>query len=234
MKRVILTALACLAVPASAAPSNSIPPWKSYKETDNPADIVSSPTVAAAIGTKVDAVNGQASGLQVQGGELTSTDLNAAVATAQGGTSAQALAAKLHEVLSIRDFGAKCDGATDDATAINAALSAASSSGTPSVLVPPSVTACMVGSTLIVPAGTAFYSALNAATIKATSSLSGPLVQFASAAQDMRIYGLILDGGGVDGSNTSPVVQGYQTTNAVVDSVTVQNAPRQAVLFSQS
>lgn len=39
--------------------TNNTPGWKSYMATGNAADIVSSPTVATAIGTKVDAVGGE-------------------------------------------------------------------------------------------------------------------------------------------------------------------------------
>lgn len=39
--------------------TNTTPPWLSYQQTGNPANIVDSPTVAAAIGGKVDATGGQ-------------------------------------------------------------------------------------------------------------------------------------------------------------------------------
>lgn len=59
-----------------AFPTNTTPPWKSYLTTQDPADIVKSTTVAAAIGTKVDATNGQASNLTVQGGSFTGVTLD--------------------------------------------------------------------------------------------------------------------------------------------------------------
>ncbi|WP_438381449.1 hypothetical protein ABHV46_10690 [Asaia sp. BMEF1] len=67
------TLLSVVAAASTAAAINYVPDWKSYQQTGNPADIVSSPTVASAIGTKVDAVNGQAQGLQIQGGTQTVT-----------------------------------------------------------------------------------------------------------------------------------------------------------------
>ena len=46
---------------------NTTPNWRSYTTTGNPVDIVPSPTVAKAIGQKVDAQNGQAEGLALDG-----------------------------------------------------------------------------------------------------------------------------------------------------------------------
>ncbi|GBQ88879.1 autotransporter outer membrane beta-barrel domain-containing protein [Asaia krungthepensis] len=73
MKRILLTMLAVMASPAMASPSNSTPEWKSYQQTGNPADIVSSPQVAAVLGAKIDATDGQAQNLQIQGGTQTVT-----------------------------------------------------------------------------------------------------------------------------------------------------------------
>lgn len=58
--------------------TNYTPPWKSYQQTGNPADIVQSPAVAGAIGNKVDATGGQAENLEVAGGKLSGTDISAA------------------------------------------------------------------------------------------------------------------------------------------------------------
>lgn len=54
-------------------PSNYTPSWISYMESKNTADIVSSPEVATAIGTKVDATNGQATGMQLQASSIDGT-----------------------------------------------------------------------------------------------------------------------------------------------------------------
>lgn len=47
------------------SPKNWTPPWRSFQQTGDPGDVVSAPEVAAAIGQKVDSVNGQASGLEM-------------------------------------------------------------------------------------------------------------------------------------------------------------------------
>ena len=73
MRRIIPAVLALSCASALAAPVNTTPNWKSYQQTGNPADIVSSPEVAEAIGAKVNAVNGQAQNLQIQGGTQTVT-----------------------------------------------------------------------------------------------------------------------------------------------------------------
>ncbi|POS61409.1 right-handed parallel beta-helix repeat-containing protein [Parasaccharibacter apium] len=48
-------------------PANRVPAWRSYTATGNPTDIVPSTTVAREIGGKIDAINGQAAGLTIDG-----------------------------------------------------------------------------------------------------------------------------------------------------------------------
>jgi hypothetical protein len=67
-----------------AFPTNYTPPWISYMTSHNPADIVSSPEVADAIGLKVDATDGQALNPTIEGGTLTGTDITGSVATISG------------------------------------------------------------------------------------------------------------------------------------------------------
>lgn len=55
---------------ADTFPTNTKPSWKSYIQTQDPADIVASTTVATAIGSKVDATDGQASNITIVGGTL--------------------------------------------------------------------------------------------------------------------------------------------------------------------
>src|SRR5438105_5288728 len=59
------------------------------------------------------------------------------------------------KVANVMEFGAKADGVADDTTAINAALTAASSGG--AVFVPPGT--YKVAGTLVVPANVSFYGA---------------------------------------------------------------------------
>lgn len=94
-----------------ATPSNYTPAWKSYMTTGNPSDIVASTTVAAAIGTKVDAVGGQIgpTTVVVPSSGTTNVDVGTVIADAQ----------------LLRSYGAKFDGTTDDGPAFNAVIAAA-------------------------------------------------------------------------------------------------------------
>lgn len=112
-----------LATAGSVAVSNYLPDWKSYQQTGNPADIVSSPTVAAAIGGKVDAVNGQSQGQSltspaVTGGSITQTDASGAKSIPSGGSVARSLAAHFADTPNVTDYGAVGDGTTDSGGAI--------------------------------------------------------------------------------------------------------------------
>ncbi|MQR99454.1 hypothetical protein [Gluconobacter aidae] len=55
---------------AMAFPTNFTPGWKSAEATGNPADQIRSPTVAAALGRKVDASNGQLLAPTISGGTI--------------------------------------------------------------------------------------------------------------------------------------------------------------------
>ena len=63
-----------------------------------------------------------AGALQGAGGDASATNV-----TATGSTTARTLADRAADVINVRDFGAVCDGSTDDTTAINAALARARS-----------------------------------------------------------------------------------------------------------
>ncbi len=67
------------------------------------------------------------------------------------GATARTVQAKLRDIVSVKDFGAVGDGSTDDYTAFNNALTAASGG---CVIVPFSATSYILGSTLAIPANT--------------------------------------------------------------------------------
>ncbi|MGI4946775.1 MAG: glycosyl hydrolase family 28-related protein [Janthinobacterium lividum] len=78
------------------------------------------------IAAKVDAAGGKASGLALTGGSATSTDLSLALATEVGGV-ARTEAARVGDVVNVKEFGAACDGVTDDTAAFQSAFNAATS-----------------------------------------------------------------------------------------------------------
>ncbi|MBS0982135.1 glycosyl hydrolase family 28-related protein [Gluconobacter cerinus] len=109
---------------AVADPVNFVPNWRSYTQTRNPADLVHSPDVAAIIGRKVDAINGQAQGLSVSAG---------------ASSSPRTLEKHFSDVVNVKDFGAQGDGQSDDTAALDAAFSYAENrtkSGSVAVVMP--------------------------------------------------------------------------------------------------
>ncbi|GBQ91015.1 hypothetical protein [Gluconobacter albidus] len=84
-----------------AYPANWTPGWVSYMTSGNPADIVSSTTVGSAIGTKVDATNGQSSGMVIGSAVI---DAQTTIAAAYASAQARPLSEKCGELADIRDW----------------------------------------------------------------------------------------------------------------------------------
>ena len=133
-----------------------------------------------------------------------------------GGTGAVArsVSSKLGDVISVKDFGAVCNNSTNDAAAINAALTYAGSLGGGIVQLP-GTGLCRVNSTLIVPA----YVTLEGVGVGVNSGLSAgatnllPMVNL--SANYASIRSMYIDAG-TAGVNTSGVVI---RTNAITSPI---------------
>lgn len=124
-----------------------------------------------------------------------------------GSTTSRTLADRFAEAKNIKDFGAVCDGSTDDRAAIAAAVSAASSTSK-SVFFPPSATACMMGSSITVPSGVTVAAIPGTATIKAKpGNTSSPLLL--SFESDTTLIGLTVDGGGTAFGSANNVMSAF-------------------------
>ncbi|MBS0993843.1 hypothetical protein JK207_02545 [Gluconobacter cerinus] len=148
---------------AMANPANFVPNWRSYTQARNPGDIVGSPDVAASIGRKVDALNGQMQNPEIQGGTATGLDVTGSVIKAAGAPLARTTAEHFSDIVNSHDFGIKCNASlntathavsgTDDTAAIQMAVNVAARLGSPinfhggqclisaPIVIPPSATA---------------------------------------------------------------------------------------------
>lgn len=127
MKKILL-ALTALAIP-SIAMAQSIPAWKSYQQTGNPADIVPSAgtpnSVAQWLGKKVDVTGGASTGQTLNSPTINSGNIDN-TSTIYGPTKRN-ITTKLLATgvrLTPQMYGAVADGSTDDTSAVQAAVTA--------------------------------------------------------------------------------------------------------------
>lgn len=154
--------------------------------------------------------------------------------TTTGSTTSRTLSARFGESVNVRDYGAVCDGSTDDGAAFSAATTVASSGTAKAIYVPPSSTACMLGQKIALPANVSLYAVPGTVTLKArTGNVSSPLMLGLNG--NNTVYGVTIDGGGQDfGSTSTTVIQAFSVSNVVLDTVRVQNTRGLGVLFSTS
>jgi parallel beta-helix repeat protein len=153
---------------------------------------------------------------------LPAIDASSAKVTISGQSVARTLAVRAVDTLNVADYGAVCDGSTDDATAIQSAVSAGAGKR---VLIPATATSCVINSAISVPSNVEI-SGLGNPTIKA--GVSGTIFT-ATSASGIYIHDLTLNGNsGVASSN--PVINFTTVTNSVVDHVIINN-PTQGIML---
>jgi hypothetical protein len=152
-----------------------------------PIDIGAVPRLDVVPGVAVNVVSAQLGG-----------DLSPATVIATGSPTARAERDRWADVVNVRDFGAKGDGATDDTAALNAAITAAAA----------------VGGTVLIPAGTYPISAevwlrsgvtvrgVGDGTVLKSTAANGKLVNVSwnvvgSTDHDINVLDLVRDGAGV-------------------------------------
>lgn len=168
-------------------------------------------------------------------------NLNSSTVTPSGGNTSRTLANLFGQVINVKDYGATCDGSTNDRIAINNALTAAGNGNVKTVYFPPSSTACMIAAPLTPPSGISIVAYPGTATIKASSTNGSTPLLFSmetGSPHDILIYGLTIDGNvsgqtGVGGAANKSRVNGVVGGSRIVfDHVKFQNTYGQALQFS--
>jgi hypothetical protein len=124
--------------------------------------------------------------------------------TATGATTSRAAQDRAAEVVNVKDYGAKCDGTTDDTTAVNAAISYVSSAGGGTVTFPLG-TCLMLGAMVIPYTGT---TSPTQAPIRLTGVGGNPDSYLGSRPPSVPIGGTVLD---MRYAGTGPVVAKIDT-----------------------
>ena len=166
-------------------------------------------------------------------GPVDQRNVSASSITATGSTTARTLAARAAQVVNIKDHGAVCDGSTDDRTAINAAMTAASAGTAKTVFFPPSSTACMMGSSVTVPANVTLWGYPGTVTVKARAGNVSSALLFVMGDYST-MDGLIIDGGGATFGSSNNVVTAYQNNDVTIQNNRFQNTRGIALIFSTS
>lgn len=199
-------------------PSNAVPPLSNnasaiaYQQGNSVtagAFIVGITYLITSIGTTNFVAIGAAS--NTVGIYFTATGVGSGTGTALTSVTVQA---KLQQTISVKDFGAKGDGSTNDSVAIQNAVNTAQN-----VYFPASTGAYIIGSTINVPSNTNIIID-NSVTVKAASGLTGDIFKVTSA------NNVNFNGGTIDGNSASAGANGINivtSTNCSVQNCTIKN-----------
>jgi hypothetical protein len=135
------------------------------------------------------------------------------------------------QTFNIRDFGAKCDGKSDDYAAISGALDRAGNTPGAEVYFPISSKACTISKVLKAPANVTLRAEPGTVIIQSdTGNTSNPVLL--SLSSGVKISGISFDGGGGNGPNTAALIVGYKVSNVTIDRVSVKHSRGVGLVFS--
>jgi hypothetical protein len=134
--------------------------------------------------------------------------------------------------ITVSEFGAKCDGRTDDFESISRAVSAARSRHI-NVIVQPSAEPCMLSRFVAVPDGVRLEAKPGSAVFMATAhNVSTPALL--EVGSDVQVVGLTFDGQAYAIDNAAPLIQGFKVSGVTFDRIVVQHARGSGLVLSTS
>ena len=143
----------------------------------------------------------------ISNGTMSGTAVNAALSAADiPGSVSRALSSRQADRVSAYDFGAKCDGSTDDTAALQKAVNATSAAGSPLQI----RGVCITG-TLNIPDGTFIEGSLQGATLKLSAGGGTWLLNLNNTASSIVINHLTLDGANLPTNTQSSLI--YRADN---------------------
>lgn len=127
--------------------------------------------------------------------------------------------ANFGSAMDIREWGAACNGVTNDALAVNAALAAAGALGGGVVLLPPGSSGCVVASTIAIPAGVTLkgYNQRGSFMVAGMMNMA-PMIQFqgdGSTVSDLTILAN-RSGANTSGATIAYAAAGYERVDRVL------------------
>ncbi|WP_216850779.1 glycosyl hydrolase family 28-related protein, partial [Gluconobacter oxydans] len=206
---------------SGATDPNAILNWCSFSGTGKAGCIQTATAVASAVNARVLATGGASTSQiltapSIAGGTAASTDVSAALALAAGATTALTPAKRHSQTYSVYDFGAKCDGATDDAAAINAALTAAGTANQGGTVLLGATAMCRFGRTLTVPDGVNLAGlGLHSSQLKPLSTAFSPQISVAGANSRLSTFQLLAGASDI----------GYPSNGSVAVSLSTSASP---------
>jgi hypothetical protein len=161
------------------------------------------------------------------GFELAEGDINESTFTASGsGATERSVTSKLGDIISVKDFGATGDGTTDDTAEIQAALTAASSAGGGTVIVPAG--SYLISSAITIPSLVTLQGVGRASIIKCATGSAHHAITITST-NNSGVRDLQVQGPGFESSGSFRCIRLESCTYAKIDNVRVYEADAIAI-----